>query len=149
MASTNTSASPVMNEHIAAFLKEQSVISIATTVNDEPYCASCYYAFEPTENLLVFKSDSDTKHIENALKNNLVAGTILPDKINKAKVKGVQFNGVFMKAEGSIGSRAKETYLKKFPVAGLFRGEIWVIEISRVKFTDNTLVFGKKLLWER
>src|SRR5688572_27406577 len=145
MATTNTSASPVMNEHIAAFLKEQSVISIATTVNDEPYCASCYYAFEPSQNLLVFKSDSDTKHIENALKNNLVAGTILPDKIVKAKVKGVQFNGKFMKAEGSIGSKAKETYLKKFPVAGLFRGDIWVIEISRVKFTDNTLVFGKKL----
>ena len=149
MPSTNTSASPVMNEHIAAFLQEQSVISIATTVNDEPYCASCYYAFEPNENLLVFKSDSDTKHIEDALKNNHVAGTILPDKINKAKVKGVQFSGIFMKAEGNIGKKAKETYLKKFPVASVFRGDIWVIEISRIKFTDNTLVFGKKLLWER
>ena len=149
MASNDTSASPVMNEHIAAFLKEQSVISIATSVNEEPYCASCYYAFEPTENLLVFKSDADTRHIEDALKNNRVAGTILPDKITKAKVKGVQFNGNFMKADGRIGSKAKETYLKKFPVAGLFRGDIWVIEITRVKFTDNTLVFGKKLLWER
>ena len=149
MASNDTSASPVMNEHIAAFLKEQSVISIATSANDEPYCASCYYAFEPTENLLVFKSDADTRHIEDALKNNRVAGTILPDKITKAKVKGVQFSGNFLKAEGSIGSKAKETYLRKFPVAGIFRGEIWVIEITRVKFTDNTLVFGKKLLWER
>lgn len=149
MPNNNSAASPVMNEHIAAFLKEQSVVSIATTVNDEPYCASCYYAFEPTENLLVFKSDADTKHIEDALKNSRVAGTILPDKITKAKVKGVQFNGNFMKAEGAYGKKAKETYLKKFPVAGIFRGDIWVIEITRVKFTDNTLVFGKKLLWER
>jgi len=149
MATNNSSVSPVMNESIAAFLQEQSVVSIATTVNDEPYCASCYYAFEPTENLLVFKSDSDTKHIEDALRNNHVAGTVLPDKITKAKVKGVQFNGLFMKAEGLVGKKAKETYLRKFPVASIFRGDIWVIELSRVKFTDNTLVFGKKLLWER
>lgn len=149
MATNNSSVSPVMNEYIAAFLQEQSVVSIATTVNDEPYCASCYYAFEPTENLLVFKSDSDTKHIEDALRNNHVAGTVLPDKITKAKVKGVQFNGLFMKAEGAVGKKAKETYLRKFPVASIFRGDIWVIELSRVKFTDNTLVFGKKLLWER
>jgi uncharacterized protein YhbP (UPF0306 family) len=149
MATNNSSTSPLMNESIAAFLQEQSVVSIATTVNDEPYCASCYYAFEPTENLLVFKSDSDTKHIEDALRNNRVAGTVLPDKITKAKVKGVQFNGLFMKAEGPVGKKAKETYLRKFPVASIFRGDIWVIELSRVKFTDNTLVFGKKLLWER
>ncbi len=149
MATNNASPSPVMNEHIVAFLKEQSVVSIATTVNDEPYCASCYFAFEPNENLLVFKSDADTKHIEDALRNNHVAGTILPDKITKAKPKGVQFSGVFQKAEGTIGSIAKKAYLKKFPVAGIFRGDIWVIELTRIKFTDNTLIFGKKLLWER
>ena len=38
---------------------------------------------------------------------------------------------------------------KKFPLAGIFRGDIWVIELSHIKFTDNTLVFGKKMLWER
>ncbi|MBX9784454.1 MAG: pyridoxamine 5'-phosphate oxidase family protein [Chitinophagaceae bacterium] len=138
-----------LDDKIAEFLKEQSVVTIATSVNNHPYCASCYYAFVPGDNLLVFKSDTDTKHIENALQNAQVAGTVLPDKIVKAKPKGVQFNGTFMKAEGSNGKKAKEAYLKKYPVAGIFRGDIWVIELSKIKFTDNTLVFGKKILWER
>jgi uncharacterized protein YhbP (UPF0306 family) len=28
-------------------------------------------------------------------------------------------------------------------------GEIWTIKINRIKYTDNTLGFGKKIIWER
>jgi len=149
MAQENNELTLKMDEHIATFLKEQTVVNFATSVNDIPYCASCYYAYVPGEELLVFKSDTDTKHIEDALKNSNVAGTVLPDKIITAKIKGIQFSGLFKAMEGSQGDKAKKAYLSKFPVAGLFRGTIWVIELSRVKFTDNTLVFGKKILWER
>ncbi len=149
MSKTNFSASIPMHKNIEAFLTEQSVVTIATSVKNQPYCASCYYAFVPGENLLAFKSDSDTKHIEDALTNNKVAGSILPDKIVKAKPKGIQFTGLFMKADGAIGKKAKDAYLKKYPVAGIFRGDIWVIELRKIKFTDNTLIFGKKTLWER
>lgn len=146
--STSTN-SPAMPEQIASFLEEQSVVTIATSIDNQPYCASCYFAFVPGDNLLAFKSDSDTRHIEEALQNNLVGGTVLPDKITQAKPKGVQFTGLFSKAEGSMGDKAKKAYLRKYPVAGIFRGDIWVIELSKIKFTDNTLVFGKKTLWER
>jgi uncharacterized protein YhbP (UPF0306 family) len=146
--STSTN-SPAMPEQIASFLEEQSVVTIATSIDNQPYCASCYLAFEPGYNLLEFKSDSDTRHIEEALQNNLVGDTVLPDKITQAKPKGVQFTGVFSKAEDSVGDKAKKAYLRKYPVAGIFRGDIWVIELSKIKFTDNTLVFGKKTLWER
>ena len=146
----STSAnSPAMPEQIITFLEEQTVVTIATSVNDQPYCASCYYAYVPGDNLLVFKSDSDTRHIEEALQNNQVGGTVLPDNVTKVKPKGVQFTGIFSKAESGIGEKAKKAYLKKYPVAGIFRGDIWVIELSKIKFTDNTLVFGKKTLWER
>ena len=138
-----------MPEQIAAFLEEQSVVTIATSKDHQPYCASCYYAFVPDENLLAFKSDSDTRQIEEALQNNLTGGTVLPDKITQAKPQGVQFMGVFRKAEGEVGDIAKKAYLRKYPVAGIFRGEIWVIELSKIKFTDNTSAFGKKTLWER
>lgn len=145
----NDSSTLKLDDKIAEFFKENSVVTIATSVNNHPYCASCYYAFVPDDNLLAFKSDTDTKHIEDALQNAHVAGTVLPDKIIKAKPKGVQFTGTFMKADGNTGKKAKEAYLKKYPVAGIFRGDIWVIELSKIKFTDNTLVFGKKILWER
>ena len=149
MAQDNNDLTLKMDERIATFLKEQSVVNFATSVKDIPYCASCYYAYVPGEELLVFKSDTDTKHIEDALKNNNVAGTVLPDKIITAKIKGIQFSDIFKAANGEYADKAKKAYLSKFPVAGLFRGSIWVIELSRVKFTDNTLVFGKKILWER
>lgn len=149
MAQADNESVLKMDERIEAFLKEQTVVNIATSVNNQPYCASCYYAFIPNENLIVFKSDPDTKHIEDALANNQVAGTVIPEKIVQAKIKGVQFTGVFKPANGSAGDKAKKGYLSKFPVAGLFRGDIWIIELTKVKFTDNTLVFGKKILWER
>lgn len=149
MAEANNDYTLKMDDHIVAFLQEQSVINFATSINNQPYCASCYYAYVPGNELLVFKSDSDTKHIEDALKNNKVAGTIVPDKLIKAKIQGIQFTGVFKAADGAVGDVAKKAYLSKFPVAGLFRGNIWIVELSKVKFTDNTLVFGKKILWER
>jgi uncharacterized protein len=146
---TTESSSPKLDEKIETFLREQSVVTIATSVNNQPYCASCYFAFVEGDNLLAFKSDTDTRHIEEAMKNELVAGTVLPDKIVTAKPKGVQFTGIFKKADDEQGEHAKKAYLKKYPVAGLFRGSIWYIELNRIKFTDNTLVFGKKVLWER
>ena len=140
---------PPMPEQIVEFFNDSSVVTIATSVDNYPYCATCYFAYVPEERALAFKSDSDTKHIEDALTNNHVAGSILPDKIAKAKPKGIQFTGTFYKAEGNSGDLAKKAYLKKFPIAGIFRGDIWIIELSKIKFTDNTLVFGKKLMWER
>jgi uncharacterized protein len=138
-----------LDKKIMEFLKENSVVSIATSIKNQPYSASCYFAFVEGENYIAFKSDSDSRHIEEAMKNAKIAGTILPDKIVKAKPKGIQFTGTFMKAEGAIGKMAKEAYLRKYPVASIFRGDIWMIEVDHIKFTDNTLVFGKKILWER
>jgi uncharacterized protein YhbP (UPF0306 family) len=141
--------SPEMPEEIVKFLEDSSVVTIATSIDNHPYCAACYFAYVPEAQLLAFKSDSDTKHIEDALHNNVVAGSILPDKIVTAKPKGLQFTGEFFKAEDEIGEKAKWAYLKKYPVASIFRGDIWVIALAKVKFTDNTLIFGKKSLWER
>jgi len=145
----NTTDNLQPDSKIIEFLKENAVVSIATSIKNQPHCASCYYAFVEGDNYIAFKSDSDTRHIEEALQNSKVAGTILPDKIVKSKPKGIQFTGTFMKADGAVGKKAKEAYLRKYPVAGIFRGEIWMIELNHIKFTDNTLVFGKKILWER
>jgi uncharacterized protein YhbP (UPF0306 family) len=145
--SANTS--PLLDPGIEQFLLAHTVLSLATSVHDRPYCASCYYAFIPGENVLVFKSDPDTQHIEDALANAQVAGTILPDKLEKTKIQGIQFSGHFKKAEGSIQRKAELTYLSKYPVATLFRGNLWIIELTRIKFTDNALLKGKKILWER
>lgn len=136
-----------MDKKIIDFLQSQSVFSFCTSVNDDPYCAPCMYVFNSNDNSLVFASDWDTNHIENALLNARVAGTILPDVIDKANVKGIQFSGQFCKTE-KVSEYSKKLYYKKFPFALVLKGDIWEIKLNRIKMTDNTLGFGKKLIWE-
>lgn len=115
----------------------------------KPYCANCFYAFEEIGGWLVFKSDAATNHIRQAVENPIVAGTVIPDKLVKAKVQGVQFNGLFREASGSDLKRAEDVYYKRFPFARAFGGMMWIIELDELKMTDNTLGFGKKLLWKK
>ncbi|MGD0342664.1 MAG: hypothetical protein ABSA76_13260 [Bacteroidales bacterium] len=43
--------------------------------------------------------------------------------------------------------KAKNAYLKKFPVAALMDTRLWIVELTYIKMTDNRLGFGKKLIW--
>jgi uncharacterized protein len=100
-------------------------------------------------NALIFKSNRDTKHVSDALHNNFVAGTIIPDKSEIGKIKGIQFSGVLIEPNDDLYDEFKMAYYKKYPFSVAFKGDIWAIELTSVKFTDNTLGFGKKVCWER
>jgi uncharacterized protein YhbP (UPF0306 family) len=134
---------------IETFIQSQTALSMATSTNDLPYCASCFYAYVVEKQALIFKSGKETQHIVAALHNKQVAGTILPDKLVTGSVKGIQFNGVFIEPEGAMLDEARKIYYQKYPFALAFSGELWMIELSSIKFTDNTLGFGKKLNWQR
>ena len=138
-----------MDKRMSTFIQEQKNLTLCTAVNNEPYCASCFYAFISEENMLVFKSSGTTQHILNALANNLVAGTIVPDVRKVGEIIGAQFSGQFAAASGDILNRAKKVYYGKNPMALVIKGELWTIRLTNVKLTDNTLGFGSKLSWER
>ncbi|MBI4930371.1 MAG: hypothetical protein HY841_06390 [Bacteroidetes bacterium] len=138
-----------IDERILAFLAAHTNLTLAVSENDHPYCANCFYAYAEKKNLLIFKSSSDTNHIAIALRNDKVAGTITPDKLDKTRIQGIQFTGKMSKAEGEILTTAKNTYYKKYPFALAFAGELWIIELNFLKFTDNKLGFGKKIEWKK
>lgn len=46
-----------------------------------------------------------------------------------------------------VGPRAQ--YNRRFPVARVLSAPMWEIRLTELKFTDNTLGFGKKLHWMR
>jgi uncharacterized protein YhbP (UPF0306 family) len=138
-----------MDKKISAFIKAQTALTLATSVDAIPYCATCFYAYIEEENVLVFKSDTETKHIADALINNQVAGSILVDKTEVGKIKGIQFNGTFFAAKDDHLKDAQKAYYFKYPYAAAMKGDLWVIELTSVKFTDNTLGFGKKLIWQK
>ncbi len=136
-------------KRVVDFIKEHHVLTLATSNNNQPYCANCFYAYLEDKNAFVFTSDMDTKHIKDALVQNYVAGSVVLETKIVGKIQGVQFNGILYQPEGELLSKVKKVYLKKFPVAVLMKTTLWVLDLTFIKMTDNRLGFGKKLIWKK
>ena len=63
-------------KRIWSFVNNQTVLNIATSIDDVPYCASCFYVFDENRKLLAFKSNKDSRHIKEVLQQKNVAGTV-------------------------------------------------------------------------
>jgi uncharacterized protein YhbP (UPF0306 family) len=139
-----------MNESHSRFIKKQKCVSICC-VNEQgkPYCFSSYYALNAEENLLYFKSAADTSHIKFMKRNPVIAGTILPDKLQVLVVQGIQFQGLFLCSHDNTAHDASKLYYRKFPFALVIPGEIWTIQLTQIKMTDSTKGFGNKSAWVR
>jgi|ERR1035437_5337996 uncharacterized protein YhbP (UPF0306 family) len=133
---------------ILEFLKKHHVLTLATSVNNEPWCANCFYAFMKDEMQLVFTSDTKTKHIQDLLQNAIIAGSIVLETSVIGKIQGIQFTGIVTEASKELTSKQHNHYLKRFPFAVLANTSLWTIQLKTVKMTDNRLGFGKKLYWK-
>jgi hypothetical protein len=137
----------MVDSRIIRFFRKHHVLTIATSVGNEPWCANCFYVYLEEENALVFTSDSTTRHGKEFLENSLVAGSVVLETMVIGKIRGIQFQGKVSEPEGELLSKAKSAYLKRFPVAVLMDTRLWVVRLSYIKMTDNRLGFGKKLIW--
>ncbi|MFP4556473.1 MAG: pyridoxamine 5'-phosphate oxidase family protein [Bacteroidales bacterium] len=137
------------DKKIVDFINEHHVLTLATSFDEEPYCANCFYVYLEDENSLVFTSDYDTKHIKQASHNIYVAGSIVLETDIIGKIQGVQFQGIISEPTDDLYKKVRKAYLKRFPVAMLMKTTLWVVDLTFLKFTDNRLGFGKKLKWEK
>jgi uncharacterized protein YhbP (UPF0306 family) len=137
----------MIDSRIVKFFQKQHVLTIATTVNNEPWCANCFYVYMEEENSLVFTTGGDTRHGKEFGINTLVAGTVVLETMVIGKIRGIQFQGIVSEPEGDLLSKAKRAYLLRFPVAALMDTRLWVVKLNYIKMTDNRLGFGKKLIW--
>jgi uncharacterized protein YhbP (UPF0306 family) len=139
-----------MNNKIVDFIEEHHVLTLATSKDNIPYCANCFYTYSPKYNALIFSSDLKTKHIQDVLQNNTVAGSIVLETKTIGKIQGIQLQGVLRQAINDVEKKEiNKKYLKRFPYAILKETELWLLELSFIKMTDNRLGFGKKLLWKK
>ena len=139
-----------INLNIARFIEKQNSVTICCTGNaGNPYCFSCYYAINLKNGLLYFKSSVDSYHSILLKENKLIAGTILPDSLNKLKIKGVQLTGELLDSQDSLVKDAYMLYHRKHPMALAIKGEVFTIRIDSIKMTDSSRVFGKKIFWNR
>ena len=136
-------------KRIVSFINSHHVLTLATCNDEEPYCANCFYVYMEEDNSLVFTSDFDTKHIRQVSHNIYVAGSIVFETNVISKIQGIQFQGIVSEARDELYTKARNAYLKRFPVAMLLKTPLWVIDLTFLKFTDNTLGFGKKFTWEK
>jgi uncharacterized protein YhbP (UPF0306 family) len=137
-----------MNPTISEFLLSQSCANIACLdLAGKPYSFSCYYVFHPELHQLYFKSSADAAHVGFLASSSSVSGTVLPDKLNKLMVKGIQMEGDCLCEDHPLAKGASQYYHKKNPMALAMPGKVWTIQLKHVKLTDSSLGFGKKLHW--
>ena len=134
-----------MEERIVKFIKRHHVLTLCTTSDGAPYCAACFYAYDTERNLLIFTSDNQTRHATEMAANPRVACAITLETRIVGRVQGVQICGTAQQGD----EQARKCYIKRFPYAAAAPLQIWVVEPDFIKLTDNTLGFGKKLIWTK
>jgi uncharacterized protein YhbP (UPF0306 family) len=137
----------MIDRRITRFFRKHHVLTIATSVENESWCANCFYVYLEEENALVFTTDIDTRHGKEFIRNPLVSGSVVLETMVIGKIRGIQFQGIVSEPEEGMLSKAKWAYLKKFPPAALMDTHLWVVKLTVIKMTDNRLGFGKKIIW--
>lgn len=139
-----------MNEKIVRFLLQQTCATICCIEEyGAPYCFNCYYAFDSGDGLLYFKSSDDAYHSALLKSNPVIAGTVLPDKVNKILPRGIQLQGEVLDPAHPLAGNASTIYHKKNPMALAIKGKVFTIRLNAIKMVDSQWGFGKKVTWER
>lgn len=136
-------------ESIVHFIGEHHVLTLSTSVNEDLWCAHCFYVFLPQHRCFIFSSDSKTKHMQQVCHNSFVAASIVLESSVVGVLRGLQIQGSVFQLLPTIANEAKKAYCKRFPVANLMDLHLWQLDVTYLKFTDNRLGFGKKIIWTR
>jgi len=131
-------------ENIEEFINNHHVMSLATSYENELSVCSLFYAYDASSQSFVVASSLDTIHIGHINKNQNIAGNILLETKKVGEIKGLQFQGKFREL---YENRLKLLYFKTFPYALALVPKLWQIKVDSFKMTDNSLGFGKKLIW--
>lgn len=135
-----------IDKRIEEFIAEHHVLTLATaTPNGEPYCCNAFYAYDKTSGAFIFTTDLSTHHGKMMAENENVAASILLETRTVGKIQGLQITG---KVKPAIDGD-KMRYIKDFPYAVVADLSLWRLKAEMMKFTDNRLGFGKKLIWQR
>ncbi len=138
----------MLNNKIIVFFNKQHLLSLATYDAGQVYSASCFFSYYEKDNFLIFSSDKNSRHIKEAMKITSIAGTIALDTKRIGIIKGIQFIAKIEEAKNELLKIAKSSYLSKFPYARFHLQELWILRLKYIKYTDNKLGFGKKIIWQ-
>lgn len=133
---------------IVKFIRCHHVLTLGTVAEGGPWCANIFYAYVAERNAFVYTTDPQTRHGREAMENPGVSASIVLETRIVGRVRGLQITGQARPASDYDGW-ARTAYLKRFPYAAAAKPDLWILEPHYMKFTDNTLGFGKKLIYQR
>lgn len=136
------------DKRIVKFIKKHHVLTLATSYENNPWCCNCFYTYLEDENMFIFTSGDETKHVSDVNKNSRVAASIVLETSVLGKIQGLQICGVMERPDSNNATKIKMAYLLRFPFAAAMNTSLWVLKPDYMKFTDNQLGFGNKLIWE-
>jgi uncharacterized protein YhbP (UPF0306 family) len=138
----------IVDRRIAGFIRGHHVMTLACNGGGQVWCANLFYSYIPEDNIFVFTTAEDTRHGEMmASGGGGVAASVVLETWRVGRLRGLQLQGTAWRPEGEMLSRAKSSYIKRFPYALAADLTLWVLRPTMMKLTDNRLGFGKKLLW--
>lgn len=135
----------MIDERIKKFIKRHHVLTLATTDGEGmPYVANCFYAYDKERNLFIVTSDTETHHGSHMVANPNVALSVVLETRIVGRIEGLQVCAVAERGD----DKARSCYIKRFPYAAVAPLSLWMLRPKMMKLTDNTLGFGKKLIWQ-
>lgn len=130
-----------IDDRILKFLNSNHLASICVLYENAPYAFNAFYVFDKDYMKILFASSSDTTHIKAIKTCNLSFATIAHDTKIIAQIEGIQLRGKISNAN----KYSKKIYFKAFAYAKIMNPEIFEFKIEWLKYTNNTLGFGKKI----
>ncbi len=134
---------------INRWLAKQHVVTWCVQEKGEIWCANAFYVYDPERVAFYVLSEDKTRHAQMTGLQAKVAGTVNGQPKTVALIRGVQFAGEIRRLDGEESDAQRKRYLRRFPVARAMSAPVWEIRLDELKFTDNTLGFGKKFYWLR
>ncbi|UIV47193.1 YhbP family protein [Escherichia coli] len=133
---------------ISRWLAKQHVVTWCVQQEGELWCANAFYLFDAQKVAFYILTEEKTRSAdERAAGGSCRNGKRSAE--NVALIRGVQFKGEIRRLEGEESDLARKAYNRRFPVARMLSAPVWEIRLDEIKFTDNTLGFGKKMIWLR
>lgn len=133
---------------ISRWLAKQHVVTRCVQ-QEGTLVRQCLLSFDAQKVAFYILTEEKTRHAQMSGPQAAVAGTVNGQPKTVALIRGVQFKGEIRRLEGEESDLARKAYNRRFPVARMLSAPVWEIRLDEIKFTDNTLGFGKKMIWLR
>ncbi len=138
-----------MDNRIIKFLSSRQVMSLATRYGDGTWSANLFYVFDFQRNRLIFTSSAESLHIVQGQRYAEVSCAIVGRSRVVSRLRGAQIVGVLRSTQNRDEEfkYCKQVFSKRFPLYSTKLKEMWYVEIRSVKYTDNRLGFGTKIIF--